>query len=102
MRGQWLCDAVSKAAVLGGCPLDFDGDVAARVSAGRKEIWMDGDVLCALLYQARESAMPDEKSTHFSVKVTLPLTGLLVSYKGNIEIRDEGGNVGCFFVGHRR
>lgn len=38
---------------------------------------------------ARESAMPDEKSTHISVKVTLPLIGLLVSYKGYIEIKDE-------------
>jgi hypothetical protein len=36
---------------------------------------------------ARESAMPDEKSTHISVKVTLPLVGLLVSYKGYIEIK---------------
>jgi len=35
---------------------------------------------------ARESAMPDEKSTHISVKVSLPLLGLLVSYKGSIEI----------------
>jgi hypothetical protein len=39
---------------------------------------------------ARESAMPDEKSTHISVKVTLPLVGLLISYKGYIEIKDEG------------
>lgn len=37
---------------------------------------------------ARESAMPDEKSTHISVKVTLPAIGLLVSYKGYIEIKD--------------
>lgn len=35
---------------------------------------------------ARESAMPDEKSTHISVKVSLPLLGLLVSYKGSVEI----------------
>jgi hypothetical protein len=35
---------------------------------------------------ARESAMPDEKSAHISVKVSLPLLGLLVSYKGSIEI----------------
>jgi hypothetical protein len=42
---------------------------------------------------ARESAMPDEKSTHISVKVTLPLIGLLVSYKGYIEIMDEGGRM---------
>jgi hypothetical protein len=38
---------------------------------------------------ARESAMPDEKSTHINVKVTLPLIGLLVSYRGHIEIKDE-------------
>jgi hypothetical protein len=38
---------------------------------------------------ARESAMPDEKSTHISVKVTLPLIGLLVSYKGYIKIEDR-------------
>jgi hypothetical protein len=37
---------------------------------------------------ARESPMPDEKSTHISVKVTLPAIGLLVSYKGYIEIED--------------
>jgi hypothetical protein len=40
---------------------------------------------------ARESAMPDEKSTHISVKVTLPLIGLLISYKGYIEIQDGSG-----------
>jgi Domain of unknown function (DUF4166) len=38
---------------------------------------------------ARESAMADEKSTQVSVKVTLPLIGLLISYKGYVEIEDR-------------
>jgi Domain of unknown function (DUF4166) len=37
---------------------------------------------------ARESAI-DEKSTHISVEVTLPLVGRLISYKGFIEVRDS-------------
>jgi Domain of unknown function (DUF4166) len=37
---------------------------------------------------ARESAMPDEKGIHISVKVTLPVVGLLVSYKGYIELQE--------------
>ncbi|MBA3766307.1 MAG: DUF4166 domain-containing protein [Acidobacteria bacterium] len=37
---------------------------------------------------ARESAI-DEKSTHISVEVTLPVIGRLISYKGFIEIKDK-------------
>jgi len=37
---------------------------------------------------ARESAI-DEKSTHISVEVTLPLMGRLISYKGFIEVRGK-------------
>lgn len=38
---------------------------------------------------ARESALPEEKSTHISVEVTLPVIGRLISYKGFIEIKDK-------------
>jgi hypothetical protein len=37
---------------------------------------------------ARESAI-DEKLTHISVEVTLPLVGRLISYKGFIEPKDK-------------
>ena len=37
---------------------------------------------------ARESAL-DNKSTHISVEVTLPLIGRLISYKGYIEIKGK-------------
>ena len=39
---------------------------------------------------ARESALPEEKSTHISVEVTLPVIGRLISYKGFIEIKEQG------------
>lgn len=34
---------------------------------------------------ARESALPEEKSTHISVEVSLPLIGRLIAYKGFIK-----------------
>ena len=42
---------------------------------------------------ARESALTDENSTHISIEVSHPLTGRLISYKGFINIRDEGGGM---------
>jgi hypothetical protein len=39
---------------------------------------------------ARESALTNENSTHISVEVSHPLVGRLISYKGFIEIKEQG------------